>query len=99
MGEVKLYGTIRVRLKRVSNRDDTHISQDNTAHSKFMDIAKTTGVFSWKYYGEEAGGRGGGGGEEGRRSQEECDSPPTDELGSGKSAPPHSSAVTSGAPQ
>ena len=27
------------------------------------------------------------------------DSPPTDELGSGKSAPPHSSAVTSGAPQ
>ena len=37
--------------------------------------------------------------EEGRRSQEECDSPPTDELGSGKSAPPHNSAVTSGAPQ
>ena len=95
MGEVKVYGTIRVRLKRVSNRD---ISQDNTQHSKFMDIATTTGVFSWKYYGEEAGG-GGGGGEEGRRSQEECDSPPTDELGSGKSAPPHSSAVTSGAPQ
>ena len=98
MGEVKIYGTIRVRLKRVSNRDNTHISQDNTQHSKFMDIATTTGVFSWKYYGEEAGGRGGGV-EEGRRSQEECDSPPTDELVSGKSAPPHSSAVTSGAPQ
>ena len=95
---MKVYGTIRVRLKRVSNRDNTHISQDNTQHSKFMDIATTTGVFSWKYYGEEAGGRGGGG-EMGRRSQEECDSPPTDELGSGKSAPPHSSAVTSGAPQ
>ena len=98
MGEVKVYGTIRVRLKRVSNRDNTHISQDNTQHSKFMDIATTTGVFSWKYYGEEAGDRGGGG-EEGRRSQEEGDSPPTDELGSGKSAPPHSSALTSGAPQ
>ena len=98
MGEVKVYGTIRVRLKRVSNRDNTNISQDNTQHSKLMDIAITTGVFSWKYYGEEAGGRGGGG-EEGRRSQEEGDSPPTHELGSGKSAPPHSSAVTSGAPQ
>ena len=94
---MKVYGTIRVRLKRVSNRDNTHISQDNIQHSIFMYIATTTGVFSWKYYGEEAGGRGGGG-EEGR-SQEECDSPPTDELGSGKSAPPHSSAVTSGAPQ
>ena len=34
MGEVKVYGTIRVRLKRVSNRDNTHISQDNTQHSK-----------------------------------------------------------------
>ena len=98
MGEVKVYGTIRVRLKRVSNRDNTHISQDNTQHSKFMDIATTTGVFSWKYYGEEAGGRGGGG-EEGTRSQEEGDSSPTDELGSGKSAPPHGSALTSGAPQ
>ena len=98
MGEVKVYGTIRVRLKRVSNRDNTHISQDNTQHSKFMDIATTTGVFTWKYYGEEAGGRGGGG-EEGRRSQEEGDSPPNDELGSGKSAPPHSSALTSGASQ
>ena len=97
---MKVYGTIRVRLKRVSNRYNRHISQDNTQHSKFKDIATTTtGVFSWKYYGEEAGGRGGGGGEEGRRSQEECDSPPTDELGSGKSGPPHSSAVTSGAPQ
>ena len=63
-----------------------------------MDIATTTGDFSWRYYREETGG-GGGGGEEGRRSQEECDSPPTDELGSGKSAPPHSSALTSGAPQ
>ena len=30
MGEVKVYGTIRVRLKRVSNRDNTHISQDNS---------------------------------------------------------------------
>ena len=98
MGEVNVYGTIRVLLKRVSNRDNKHISQDNTQHSKFMDIATTTVVFLWKHYGEEAGGRGGGG-EEGRRSQEECDSPPTDELGSGKSAPPHSSAVTSGAPQ
>ena len=54
---MKVYGTIRVRLKRVSNRDNTHISQDNTQHSKFMDIATTTGVFSWKYYGAEAGGR------------------------------------------
>ena len=98
MGEVKVYGTIRVRLKRVSNRDSTHISQDNTQHGKFMDIASTTGVFSWGYYREEAGGRRGGG-EEGRRSQEEGDSPSTDELGSGKSAQPHSSAVTSGAPQ
>ena len=95
MGEVKVYGTIRVRLKRVSNRDNTHISQDN---SKWILLYTTTGVFSWKYYGEEAGGRGGGG-EEGRRSQKEGDSPPNDELGSGKSAPPHSSAVTSGAPQ
>ena len=96
---MKVYGTIRVRLKRVSNRYNTHISQGNTQHSKFMDIATTTtGVFSWKYYGEKTGGRGGGG-EEGRRSQEEGDSPPTDELGSGKSTPPHSSAVTSGALQ
>ena len=95
---MKVYGTIRVRLKRVSNRDNTHISQDNTQHCKFMDIATTTGGFSWKYYGEEAGGRRGGG-EEGRRSQEEYDSPPTDELGCGISAQPHSSAVTSGAPQ
>ena len=36
MGEVKVYGTIRVLLKRVSNRDNTHISQDN---SKFIDIS------------------------------------------------------------
>ena len=27
---MKVYGTIRVRLKRVSNRDNTHISQDNS---------------------------------------------------------------------
>ena len=27
---MKFYGTIRVRLKRVSNRDNTHISQDNS---------------------------------------------------------------------
>ena len=33
---MKVYGTIRVRLKRVSNRDNTHISQDN---SKFIDIS------------------------------------------------------------
>ena len=58
---MKVYGTIRVRLKRVSNRDNTHISQDNTQHRKFMDIATTTGDFLWKYYGEEAGGRGGEG--------------------------------------
>ena len=30
MGEVKVYGMIRVWLKRVSNRDNTHISQDNS---------------------------------------------------------------------
>ena len=36
MEEVKVYGTIRVRLKRVSNRDNTHISQDN---SKVIDIS------------------------------------------------------------
>ena len=63
-----------------------------------MNIATTTGDFSWRYYREESGG-GGGGGEEGRRSQEEGDSPPTDELGCRISAPPHGSAVTSGAPQ
>ena len=95
MGEVKVYGTIRVRLKRLSNRDNTHISQDN---SKWIFLCTTTGVFSWGYYREEAGG-GRGGGEEGRRSQEEGDSPPTDELGCRRSSPPHSSAVTSGAPQ
>ena len=38
---MKVYGTIRVLLKRVSNRDNTHISQDNTQHSKLMDIATT----------------------------------------------------------
>ena len=33
---MKVYGTIRVLLKRVSNRDNTHISQDN---SKFINIS------------------------------------------------------------
>ena len=27
---MRVYGTIRVRLKRVSNRDNTHISQENS---------------------------------------------------------------------
>ena len=50
----------------MSNRDNTHISQDNTQHSKFMDIATTTGVFRGNIterrleVEEEEGKRGGG---------------------------------------